>query len=358
MAEDDKPKRKEKNKVDEQPSQPYENWRDLPATPYRLQLLFKDGRLPIEAWSRSQQLAEFIPTRSDWLRFADLLMAGMGTIFLLAGIVFFFAFNWDDLSKWNRFAIVEGAVIVATLMAFILKLDKWGGRLALGAATILMGVALVVISQEYQTGADSYRLFQMWLILITGWVLISRWNIMYLIWMILLNITIGLYWQQIIGTSWQSYNLLVLIINFSFVLAWDLIAYFTEIDFMQKGRWFLYIFIMTGLIHATSLMSQYILSIGNSYDAPIMPTSPFVYLAMVAIIWAVYTNIRPDLSILTATALSILVVGIVGSGRIIFEVFDDGFFAFLLMAIITIGLTAALATGLRRLQHTWEVSDE
>jgi uncharacterized membrane protein len=353
MADDEKPKRTP-------PSQ--ENWHNLPVTPYRLQLLFKAERLPIETWKRSQQLAGFIPTRTDWLRFADLLMASMGTIFLLAGIVFFFAFNWDDLSKWNRFAIVEGAVVIATVLAFVLNLDKWGGRLALGAATILMGVAFVVVSQEYQTGADSYRLFQIWLMLITGWVLMSRWNIMYLIWMILLNITIGFYWQQRVGTDWGTYNLIVISINFAFVLAWDLIARFTPIEFMQKGRWFLYIFIVVGLIHATTLMVDYILNIAQEYSQLIMPASPFVYLTMITIILVVYSTICRDLLTLTFTALSILVVGVTASGRFIwdmlFEQSADPYFFFLIMGIITIGLTAALATGLRRLHRAWELQND
>ena len=355
MVEDDKPKH-----TDDAP-EPQQNYLGLPATPYRLNLLFRDNVLPIEAWKRSHQLAGVIPSRANWLRFADLLMASMGTIFLLAGIVFFFAFNWDDLSKWHRFAIVEGAVIIATVMAFALNLDKLGGRLALGAATILMGVALAVISQEYQTGADSYRLFQIWLMLITGWVLISRWNIMYLIWMVLLNITLGLYWQQTVATDWGTYNLIVISVNFAFVIAWDLIAKYVGFEFMQKGRWFLYIFVVAGLIHATSLMVQYIFSVGYEYSEVILPSAPLVYAVMVVIILVFYTTIRRDLLTLTFTALSVLVVGITGSGRVIwesvFETTQNPYFFFFIMAIITIGLTAALATGLRRLHRVWEVQN-
>lgn len=360
MAENDKPKHKEKNKNDA--PEPQNNWLALPVTPYRLNLLFRDGKLPLEAWTRSHQLAGFIPSRADWLRFVDLLMVSMGTVFLLAGIVFFFAFNWDDLSKWHRFVVVEGAVIIATTMAFVLNLDKWGGRLALGAATILMGVALAVISQEYQTGADSYRLFQVWLMLITGWVLISRWNIMYLIWMVLLNITLGLYWQQMIGGNWGNYNLIVISINFMFVIAWDLVAKYIGFEFMQKGRWFLYIFIVEGLIHATTLMTDYIFNVGSEYSQVLLPSAPFVYIAMVAIILALYTTIRRDLLALTFTALSVLVVGISGSGRWIweamFETVGEPYFFFFIMAIITVGLTALMAIGLRRLHRAWEVQND
>src|SRR5690606_1450537 len=229
-------------------------------------------------------------------------------IFLLAGIVFFFAFNWDDLTKWHRFAIVEGAVIIATVLAFFLNLDKWAGRLALGASTILLGVALAVISQEYQTGADSYRLFQVWLMLITGWVLISRWNIMYLIWMVLLNITLALYWVQIISTNWEIFNIMLLITNAGFVFLWEIIARSTNFKFMKDGRWFLYIFMVVALSHGTGVMAYFI------FDSHIFGQStllaPIVYLALLASILFFYIILSHDLLMLTFGGLSVLAVGI------------------------------------------------
>ena len=356
---EDKPKRKQKP---DEPKQ--DNWRELAATPQRLSDLFRKKRLPVEAWEVAQKHSGLIPTKDEWLLFADFLMSGMGTIFLLAGIVFFFAFNWDDLSKWHRFAIVEGAVIISTVLVFILNIDKWAGRLALGASTILLGVALVVVSQEYQTGADSYRLFQIWLMLITGWVLISRWNIMYLIWMVLLNITIGFYWEQIIATDWEWLNLLILLINASFVFLWDSIALRTRFKFMLEGRWFLYIFMVIALVHGTTLMSDYILDTGMIDSNSIV--QPLTYLGLLLLSVFFYMVVRRDLLMLTFSALSFLVVAIIGSGRFLYEImvvdtFDGlGTFImyFLIMAIITVGLTAFLATQLRALHQNWETNHD
>lgn len=333
-------------------------WRDLPANPQRLAKLFQSNTLPETAWHPAQKIAGNVPTANDWLRFADMLFLGLGTIFLLAGIVFFFAFNWDDLSKWHRFVIVEGAVIISTLLAFAFNLDKWAGRLALGASAILLGVALAVISQEYQTGADSYRLFQVWLMLITGWVLISRWNIMYLIWMVLLNITLGLYWQQIIANDWETFNIILLIANASFVFLWEIIARFTNFKFMKDGRWFLYIFMAVALSHGTGMMSDFIFSSG--FFGQITILAPMVYLGLLGLILFFYIILSHDLLMLTFAGLSTLVVGVMGSGKILWDAMgrsSDGIVYLFLMGIITVGLTTALVTALRILQQNWEATD-
>ncbi len=332
-------------------------WGNLPATPQRLSTLFRENDLPATAWKPAQRFSGMIPSSNEWLRFVDILFAGMGTIFILAGIVFFFAFNWDELTRWHRFAIVEGAVIISTILAFILNIDKWAGRLALAASAILLGVALVVVSQEYQTGADSYRLFQIWLMLITGWVLISRWNIMYLMWMILLNITLSLYWEQVVYSDWEMLNFILLAANAGFLFIWEGLARVTKFKFMVEGRWFLYIVMLIAMSHATVLMGDFIL------DTRLMEVTsamqPVAYLVMLALTLIFYMVLRRDLLMVTFAALSILIIGITWSGDLLSGMLIDvgsGIIFFSIMAIITVALTAVLAWGLRSLNQFWEVN--
>lgn len=334
-------------------------WRDLPATQAHLASLFQTDAISLDAWTPAQDMVSETPSAKDWLKFGNLLLTGLGTILLLAGILFFFAFNWDDLSKWQRFAVVEGAVILSTVLAFFFNLDKWTGRLALGASAILLGVALAVISQEYQTGADSYRLFQVWLMLITGWVLISRWNIMYLIWMVLLNVTIGFYWEQIIRGDWQTFNIIVLSLNAGFVFLWDGIAKLSKFKFMQDGRWFLYIFMAVALSHGTSMMGDYI------FDSRVFGESttfaPIVYLGLLVLTFGFYTLVKRDLLMLTFSALSVLVVSVIWIGRILAEGMweNDGWVIFFfIMGGITVGLTAVLIKGLQAIRNKWEEKND
>ncbi|MDQ7026394.1 MAG: DUF2157 domain-containing protein [Anaerolineae bacterium] len=332
------------------------DWQKSRATPQRLWRLHKERILPPQAWERSQEIAGHIPTTSEWMRFVYRLLMASGTIFLIAGIFFFFAFNWEDLPRLGRFAIIEGAVIIATVLAFILNIDTWGGRIALGAAAMLIGVTFAVVGQAYQTGADSYRLFMMWAIVITGWVLISRWNILWLIWLVLINITISLYWSQIVRGDASTLNFILIGLNVGFVLLWDGLIKLDKFDFMQRGRWFLYLLMIPTLIHATYLMLDYIFGFGNSYVS-LEGSTPFVYIGLMVILGAFYTTLRRDLFILTLACVSILVVLIAGIGRILYESMfanvGDPFLYFLFMGIITVGLTGGLAFGLRQLQKQW-----
>lgn len=337
-------------------------WRELPVTPRRLSAFFSDNQLPEAAWNPAQKFAKLIPTGYDWLRFTDLLMLSLGTIFLLVGIVMFFAFNWDDLTKWNRFAIVEGAVIISTILAFVLNIDKWGGRLTLLASSILLGVALAVVSQEYQTGADSYNLFLIWLMFITGWVLISRWNVMYLVWMVLLNITFSLYWEQVIYTDFDTFALIILLINASFVFLWDGVALFTQFEFMKARRWFLYLFLAGAFIYATGLMVNFITYVGYTsrygygYTPDVNFLDPFAYFMLLVITIVFYSMLRRDLLMLTFSALSILVVALSACSRIISIAFlDYGLLYFIIMTIVTVALTTGMVNILRTLQKRWRL---
>jgi len=332
-------------------------WLEAKATPQRVWALFKHAIVPQRAWGRVQEISGQVPAQGEWLGFADRLLLLSGTLFLVTGIFFFFAFNWAEIGKFERFALVESLVVIATLFAFVLKLDTWGGRVALMAAALLLGAALGVIGQVYQTGADSYRLFLNWTLLISGWVLISRWNMMYLLWMVLLNLTISLYWWQIIGGDGEVLNIILLGINFGFVLLWELLATRNWLPFMSRNRLHLYLLMAPALSYASYLMLDFIFGFGFGY-ATLDWIAPPVYAVVMGILFLLYTRLRRDLLMLSMAALSLLVVVVAGSGRLIYDLMDMTFRVpvvfFLIMGAIIVALTGGLVTGLRRIQRQWE----
>lgn len=224
----------------------------------------------------------------------------------------------------------------------------------MGAASILVGVALAVVSQAYQTGANSYQLFLIWLLMITGWVLISRWNIMYVIWMILFYTTLSFYWQQVIGQDWQWLQAILMISTIAFVIAWDMVAHYGTIRFVREGRWFLYLFVLVALVHATSLMVDFIVE--NLLFSTIMPLVPLLYIALIMTLLVLYTQLKRDLLMMTFVAFSVLVVIVVASGYHLANFF--GYNApvlwFLIMSAITVGATTLMVQLLRNLRTRWE----
>jgi hypothetical protein len=128
---------------------------------------------------------------------------------------------------------------------------------------------------------------------------------------------------------------------------------------MEEGRWFLYIFMAVALVHATTLMADFIL--GTRMMERLTILQPIAYFALLALSYLFYVVLRRDLLMLTFSALSVLVIGIIGSGKILYETIGfagSGIGFFFLMAIITVGLTALCVTQLRALQQRWEVNHE
>ena len=147
-----------------------------------------------------------------WARWGLRALLALGAGQFLAGVVFFFAYNWNDLSDIAKFAVVEGAVTVAALGALAVGLDRMFGQVLLIAASVLTGVLLAVIGQVYQTGADVFELFLAWAVLILPWTLISRSAVQWLLWLVVAEVALWLYCEQVPmvvgGMTWDELHVL------------------------------------------------------------------------------------------------------------------------------------------------------
>lgn len=151
--------------------------------------------------------------KASWRLFLKLLVLTLGISFTVAGVIFFFAYNWDSLHKFFKLGIIEGLVIAATLMGVFVKTRPWVKKSILTGAAVLVGVLYAVFGQVYQTGADAYDFFLGWTLFISVWVFVSNFSPLWLVYMVLLNITVILYAQQV-ANNWPE----SLIFNILFVL--------------------------------------------------------------------------------------------------------------------------------------------
>jgi uncharacterized membrane protein len=132
-----------------------------------------------------------------WARWGLRALLALGTGQFLAGVVFFFAYNWNDLSDIAKFAVVEGALAIAALGALAVGLDRMFGQVLLIAASLLTGVLLATIGQVYQTGADVFELFLVWAALVLPWTVISRSAVQWLLWLVIAEAALWLYCEQV-----------------------------------------------------------------------------------------------------------------------------------------------------------------
>jgi uncharacterized membrane protein len=90
------------------------------------------------------------------------LLLAFGAAQLISGAVFFFAYNWRDLSDPVKIALPQAAMILAFLVWALLPRASRLGAVAGLAATVMIGVSMAVVGQVYQLGADPWRLFAIW----------------------------------------------------------------------------------------------------------------------------------------------------------------------------------------------------
>jgi len=145
-------------------------------------------------------------SEKNWFFWARKMMLLLGSALLLAGIIFFFAYNWDSMRPFQKLSLLEFGVVACAVAAYLTGLSKLTGKILLLAAVVISGVLLAVYGQIYQTGADTYELFSLWAILIFGWVIVAKFDVLWLVWLIILNIALFFYWSQIVQPVYHYYD--------------------------------------------------------------------------------------------------------------------------------------------------------
>lgn len=175
--------------------------------------------------------------QKSWQALLQWLLLGLGVSFLIAGIIFFFAYNWADLHKFVKIGLIEGLLIVVTLLALIRTFDLSIRNMILTGTAGLVGVLFAVFGQIYQTGANAYDFFLAWTIFIGLWVIVSHYTVLWLLFLVLINTTLILYSQQIADHwSFISINTLLLLIN-GIVLI--IAIYLSQVKKYDIPYWFL-----------------------------------------------------------------------------------------------------------------------
>ena len=163
------------------------------------------------------EIAGVAPTASQWHLFLGRLLLFFGVTLLIAAVGYFVAYNWDEMGRFAKTALLEIGVIIAALAAAQFVPDDLRGRAALLGAVLLTGPLLAFIGQTYQTGADTYELFRAWALLVLPWVLVARWRILWCFWLLIANASVALYfseaWRPLVGAMFDQYALLALVLG-------------------------------------------------------------------------------------------------------------------------------------------------
>src|SRR5688572_3617632 len=114
---------------------------EAPATPDRIRRAATAAVLSDQARRRAIELAVRTPDAPAWRRFLSRALALLGASSILAGVVCFVAYNWDRIGRFGKFALIELAIVAATVFAWR-RLPKTSGQVALFSAAVLVGPLL------------------------------------------------------------------------------------------------------------------------------------------------------------------------------------------------------------------------
>jgi len=263
------------------------------------------GRIAQDRLREALELAGVLPGAEDWRRFFDRLLLFMGVVALGAGVIFFLAFNWQDLGRFGKFALVEVPIAALMVLVWRIGIDSMSGKAALLLASLLAGALLALVGQTYQTGADTYELFAAWAAAMLPWTLLARFPALWITWLALLNLAVALYFVTfgLWGMLYAPEKLLWLLfaVNTAALAAWEGLAA-AGIAWLRE-RWSVR-FLATasgGLITALGVQDVVDWRSSSHWGAPL-------WLAWIATAYLVYRHWVKDVYVLAGGVLSAIVM--------------------------------------------------
>lgn len=172
----------------------------------------------------------------SWDRFFLTYFLTLGSGFILAGIIFFFAFNWDALSHFLKLGIIFSSLVFAHILYYVCKPNSIEGKVSLVLLFFLYGLNLLIFGQIYQTGADAYDLFLYWAIITLIPVLVSLNFFVFNLWLTLVCLTVHLYFEQVYVGEDKPILFVILTILFG-ILTISLRKFYKNIFPDERERW-------------------------------------------------------------------------------------------------------------------------
>jgi uncharacterized membrane protein len=311
----------------------------------------EQDRIPSHRLREALVLAHVLPDRSAWRGFLDRLLLWLGVAMLVSGVVFFLAYNWQELGRYTKFALVEALVAASLAIVWWQGLERAAGKAALLCAAIVIGALLAFIGQTYQTGADTFELFATWALAILPWVLVARLPALWVLWLALVNLSLTLYFQAFAGAFSILFGperqlWLLFVINTVATALWEWLAV-AGIGWLHE-RWAVRVLATAsgGFVTALTVLQIVDWRNGSSWAAP-------AWMAWLGIAYLVYRHAIKDVYVLAGGALSMIIVVATFLGKHLLKGHAEAG-AFLLIGMVVIGLSAAAGYWLKRVANEME----
>ena len=285
---------------------------------------------------------EIYNSKKSWQKFLKLFFISLGIGFTVAGIIFFFAYNWADLHKFIKIGLIEGLIVITVLIVLFSKSSLEIKNIILTGASVLVGALFAVFGQIYQTGANAYDFFLGWTLFISIWVIISNFAPLWLVFVTLINTTLLLYAEQV-AHDWSDVLIFTLLFGVNLFFLALALASKKYTEEVKPPVWF------TNVLALAAVTASTIGICNGIFD---QQASPFYILIIVAaILYAV--GITYGLKVKSGFYLSIIPFScIIIISSLLIKLSDDaGMFFFICLFVI--GSVTFVIKNLISLQKKW-----
>lgn len=273
-----------------------------------------DGRVVRGRELDAMRLAGLFPSVSQWRQMVDHLLLWLAVIFSGAALVFFLAYNWDEMGRYAKFALAEVAIGLSLIACWHYDANSLAGKASLLLASLFVGALLALVGQIYQTGADTYELFTVWALAITGWAVLARLPALWLLWLVLLNLALMLYLKTFGGFWGWAFSerrqlWMFFLLNTGAWIVWECVSLF----WAKQGRkaWAARVLAVFSGVLITLLAFDAIFQHSSSARAMSSisrNTAALMYVMWLAAVAVIYRRWIPDLFVLTGGLLSLVLV--------------------------------------------------
>lgn len=308
--------------------------------------LIERGAIPLSKIAGALAVAGVTPDGKAWRVFIGRLLLWLGALALAFAVMFFVAYNWNEIGRFAKFGLVEASIALAVLAYWKFGAGTVTGKLSLLVATILLGVLLALYGQTYQTGADPWQLFFTWSILMLPWAIVGRFAAIWMVWIALINLSIVLYYQTFSGMLWIMFGgdtemlWLVFLFNLLVLAVWESLS--GRWNWLAE-RWAVRLVAIGGGVPIT-LLALYAI-----FDQHSGVLAGLAWVLWLAGVYLVYRKGKPDLFMLAGGCLSGIVVLVAFLSKHILKSGDAS--AFLFISLVVIGLGASSAIWLKKLHR-------
>lgn len=303
----------------------------------------EQGIISIDKIQLALTTTKITPDGKSWGKFIDRLLLYIGGLALAFAVMFFIAYNWDDLGRFAKFGMVEGIIILSIIAYCWLEKKSGVSKVPLLFASICVGVLLALYGQTYQTGADPWQLFFTWALFILPWAIIGRFPALLILWVALINISIVLYYQtfheifDLMTVSGTSMLWLLFILNTLILLTWEFLA--IKLQWLSE-RWAIRLLALGSGVSLTWLVMASIFE----QQGTILPIP--VLILWLIVMYYIYRKKKHDLFMLAESCMSVITVVVSFLCKHLLENSDEG--GFLLIASLVIGMGSGTAFWLKK----------